>query len=78
MRTRTPDIVWGSVCILCAALLIVGAVRVAAEFSGLALLSLTFPLFIAAGAWRRTKWGAPEGGLREYQEQRATARNGQP
>ncbi len=71
MRTRNQDIVWAVVAAVFGAATVVDVVLLALDFSLMGLLGLAFPALIAAGAWRRTKWGAPRGGLREMQERRA-------
>ena len=73
MKTRLQDIVWGALAGIFAFLLFAGL--------GMLLFDRTrfvetlvgaIPLaWIVAGCWRRTKWGAPEDGLRAYQERRA-------
>ena len=76
MQTRPQDILWVVVAVLCVAAGIAGLVLMVTDFTLWRLLGAPFAVFIAAGAWRRTKWGAPAEGLREYQERRALARKG--
>ena len=74
MKTRFQDVFW----ILVASLVIFTLfVSVLLVFSGqadpiLSLIGVIPGAWLALGCWRRTKWGAPEGGLRFEQERRAT------
>lgn len=74
MNTRGQDILWTSVAVLCAGIAAGALVYLVRDFTFIGILAPLFPAFIAAGAWRRTKWGAPAGGLREHQERRALQR----
>lgn len=74
MKTRFQDVFW----ILVASLVIFTLfVSVLLVFGGhgdpiLALIGVIPGAWLALGCWRRTKWGAPDGGLRFEQERRAT------
>ena len=72
MRTRPVDIVWGFVALMFAAGTLLGVVALFVEFRWSTLIALPFTAVVAAGSWKRTKWGAPAGGLREHQERRRT------
>ena len=74
MKTRFQDVFW----VAMASLVIFGLfVAVLSLFSAdadiIALLVGIVPgTWLALGCWLRTKWGAPEDGLRAEQERRAT------
>ena len=74
MKTRPRDIIWGALTGLMILMLFIGAATLLFDRSQAvqALIGIIPGAWIAVGCWRRTKWGAPEGGLREWQEQRAT------
>jgi len=70
VRTRPVDIAWLLVIAVCAVVVVGTLVSLTREFVFVYLLGLMLPAIVAAGAWKRTKWGAPPGGLREHQETR--------
>ena len=76
MQTRVQDIVWVFVAVACVALTVGGLIWAVTDFSFVRLVTAVLPALVAAGAWPRTKWGAPPDGLREHQERRALARKG--
>ena len=74
VKTRFQDVFWIAVA---SAVIFAVFVGVLSLFSGRAdpvklLVGIVPGTWLALGCWRRTKWGAPEGGLREAQERRAT------
>ena len=74
MRVRPVDIVWLTVAGFIAAGMVLGVVSLFREFVLPTLIGLPFAGMVALGAWKRTKWGAPAGGLREHQERRKQQR----
>lgn len=74
MKTRLRDVVWAALAALLVAI-VTGSVVLVFTSDGdvVKLLVGAVPaLLLAVGCWRRTKWGAPEGGLRSWQEDRKT------
>ncbi len=76
MKTRPQDIFWGAVAVLLALLCFVSLAWLLYDRNRAVqtLIAVIPGALIAVGAWRRTKWGAPEGGLRAEQEKRAVDR----
>ncbi len=74
MKTRPQDMFWGLLAALMAFVSAVGlwSLLYSQERIVETLVGVIPATWIVLGCWRRTKWGAPEGGLREQQEQRAT------
>lgn len=76
MKTRPRDIVWGLVTAAVIFALFVSALSLLRGGDPVKLLVGIVPgTLLAVGCWRRTKWGAPAGGLREWQEDRKTGRS---
>lgn len=85
-RTRARDYFWAVVAVLMSALLLrqlaVTAIALIRTPTGKQLLtfvvvvalSLVTGWWLVGGAWRRTVWGAPPGGVREHREHRIAAR----
>lgn len=85
-RTRASDYLWGIVALVAAVgvifLMIEGIVALVsaptpgqfAVFVIGTVLIVGVGRWIILGAWRRTVWGAPEGGLRDLREHRHEAR----
>lgn len=81
-RTRVSDYVWAGVAVVMAAVLIrrlvMSTAALVADPRGqqllsllvVALLSVVAGRWLVGGAWRRTIWGAPAGGVREHRERR--------
>jgi hypothetical protein len=88
-RTRVSDYVWAGVSLVAAVgvvRLVIGGVRgllADPTLGGFGIFVVGTVLivgvgrWIVVGAWRRTVWGAPEGGVRDHRERRIEARHGQ-
>ena len=67
MKTRARDVAWaalaGVIALVCFVAL--GSLLFDRSRAVQTLIAVVPGAVIAVGAWRRTKWGAPEGGLRE-------------
>ncbi len=74
MKTRPRDIVWAALAAFVVFLVFVSALSlVDGTGDPVKLLVGIIPAtLLVIGCWRRTKWGAPEGGLRQWQEDRKT------
>lgn len=82
MRTRLRDALWAAVAVGFAAAFAWGLIGLVADLvaaPGLATLArlamgvlavAVVGRWLVLGAWRRTKWGAPAGGVREFTERR--------
>lgn len=76
MKTRVRDVVWAAVGALVLAVMVASAVAIVRGDGDVVKLVVGIipGSVLVVGCWRRTKWGAPEGGLREWQEDRKTGR----
>lgn len=76
MKTRAQDILWGGLAIVIGAVVIValGWLLFDRNRAAQTLIAVIPGAVIMAGAWRRTKWGAPDDGLRAHQETQASHR----
>lgn len=74
MKTRPRDIAWGGAAALIMFVVFVAAISLVTQRGDpiKLLVGIVPGTFLAVGCWRRTKWGAPEDGLRAWQERRAT------
>lgn len=74
MKTRPRDIVWGAAAGLLMFANFVGAISLVTQRGDpiKLLVGIVPATLLAVGCWRRTKWGAPEDGLRAWQERKAT------
>lgn len=84
-KPRVSDYGWGVVAVVMSGVLVrqlavsVGALmrRPTGDqllaFVVVVVLSLVAGRWLVGGAWRRTVWGAPPGGVREHREHRARA-----
>lgn len=85
-KPRASDYLWALTAVIMAAILLRQlVVSVAAlvrtptgeqllGFVVVAGLSIVSGWWLVGGAWRRTVWGAPPGGVRDHRERRVTAR----
>jgi hypothetical protein len=76
MKTRPQDLFWGLLAGVMAFLSAVGlwSLLYSRERIVETLVGVIPASWIVVGCWRRTKWGAPDEGLRASQEQRALAK----
>lgn len=84
-KPRVSDYVWAVLAVVVSAVLIrqlaVSATALIRSPTGgqllafvvVVALSLVSGWWLVGGAWRRTVWGAPPGGVREHRERRARA-----
>ena len=74
MKTRPRDLVWGLLSAVVAVSIVIGLAALLFDRNQAVqtLIGVIPGAWIVVGCWRRTKWGAPKGGLREWQEHRAT------
>ena len=74
VKTRPQDILWIAVGALVVFSVFVGILTLMTDRANwvVTLIGVLPASWIALGCWRRTKWGAPEDGLRADQERRAT------
>lgn len=80
MKTRVRDVVWAAAGGLVVIAMIGSAVAIIRGNGDVVKLVVGIipASFLVVGCWRRTKWGAPEGGLRQWQEDRKTGRGVTP